>query len=213
MSLFGKKPDVKEQIRAQDRDMRRTQRELERDRTALERQEKQLEQQIKQAAQRGDRQSATILAKQLVQLRKQKTKSFAVSSKVQSIGNQTKVMHSNMKMAQAMGSTTKVMTNMNKVMDPQKTMQTMQAFERESAKMGMTEDMINDTLDDILDESGDEEEQDSIVNQVLDEIGIEISGQVRGAPRPMAGKLGDEASGSRLTDNDLEKQLAALKSL
>lgn len=34
-----------------------------------------------------------------------------------------------------------VMTNMNKVMDPVKTAQTMQEFERQSAKMGMTEDM------------------------------------------------------------------------
>ena len=66
------------------------------------------EQQIKQAAKRGDKQSATILAKQLVNLRKTRTKSVATGARVQSIGNQSKVMHSNMKMAEAMGTTTKV---------------------------------------------------------------------------------------------------------
>merc|ERR1712004_767841 len=117
----------------------------------------------------------TILAKQLLQIRKQKTRTYQVGSQVQSIGTQAKVMHSNMKMAESMKETTKVMTKMNKVMDPMKTAQTMNQCEMESAKMGMTEEMMNDTLDDVLCESGDEEEQDAIVNQVLDEIGIEIS--------------------------------------
>ena len=36
-------------------------------------------------------QVATILAKQLVQLRKQRTKSYAIGSRVQSIGTQAKV--------------------------------------------------------------------------------------------------------------------------
>ena len=66
------------------------------------------EQQIKEAAKRGDKQSATILAKQLVNLRKTKNKSTATGARVKAIGNQSKVMNSNMKMAEAMGTTTKV---------------------------------------------------------------------------------------------------------
>ena len=65
-----------------------------RDRNALERQEKQLELEIKQAAKRGDKQTATILAKQLVNLRKQKTRSHAASSKITSVGMQAKGMAS-----------------------------------------------------------------------------------------------------------------------
>ena len=45
-----------------------------------------------------------------------------------------------------MKDTTKVMGNMNKVMKPQDVMKNMQAFERESAKLGMSEEMMNDTL-------------------------------------------------------------------
>lgn len=212
MSFFSKKPTVEQQLRQSDRTLKKTQRDLERDRHKLELEEKKLEIEIKKAAKQGNKQALTVLAKQLVNLRKQKTKSYAVGSKVGAIGNQQKLMHSNMKMAGAMGTTTKTMQEMNKVMDPQKTAKMMQEFERENAKMGMTEEMIDDTLDDILTESGDEEEQDAVVNQVLDEIGIEISGKMVDAPSAHRGKLG-ESSKSRVTDDDIEKQLAALKDL
>ncbi|XP_076445008.1 charged multivesicular body protein 2b-like [Babylonia areolata] len=210
--FFSKKPTVEQQIRQNDRVLRRQQRDLERDRGSLEKEEKKLEMEIKKAAKQGNKQAATILAKQLVNLRKQKTKSFAAGSKMQAIGHQQKVMHSNMKMAKAMGSTTKTMVEMNKVMDPQKTLQVMQEFEKESTKMGMSEEMINDTLDDILTESGDEEEQDAIVSQVLDEIGIEITDKMVHAPSASKGKIG-ESSRARVTDSALEEQLAALKDL
>ncbi|XP_021360906.1 charged multivesicular body protein 2b-like isoform X2 [Mizuhopecten yessoensis] len=165
---------------------------------------------IKKAAKQGNKQAATVLAKQLINMRKQRTKSYSVGSKIHSIGTQQKVMHSNMKMGTAMATTTKTMQQMNKVMDPVKTAKTMQDFTKESMKMEMSEEMINDTLDDILGESGDEEESDAIVSQVLDEIGIDMSGKLADAPIHR-GKVG-EASGSN-AEADIERQLAALKDL
>ena len=88
-------------------------------------------------------------------------------------------MGANVKMSQAMAETSKTMTNMNKLMNPQQVAKTMQEFDVANTKMGMTEEMMNDALDDMLTESGDEEGGDAIVNQVLDEIGIEISDKVR----------------------------------
>merc|ERR1719391_1179645 len=104
----------------------------------------------------------------------------------------TQAMGANVKMAETMGATSKVMADMNKMMNPQQVAKNMQDFEAANMKMGMTEEMMNDTLDDLLTESGDEEEQDAIVNQVLDEIGIEVSGKVREAPAAGQGKLGAE---------------------
>ncbi|XP_029646375.1 charged multivesicular body protein 2b [Octopus sinensis] len=210
--IFSKKPTVQQQIRRNEQITRKTQRDLARDRTALERQEKQLEADIKKAAKEGNKQAAGILAKQLIALRKQKNKNITVGSRVQAIGSQQKMMHSSVKMADAMGTTTKTMTQMNKVMDPKKTMKMMQDFQRESTKMEMSEEMINDTLDDIFTESGDEEGEDAIVNQVLDEIGIEISGKMGEAPLPGKSSLG-QASKSKVTDDEIEQQLAALKNL
>ncbi|CAH1251276.1 CHMP2B [Branchiostoma lanceolatum] len=183
---------------------------LERDRTSLEREEKKLEMEIKKAAKQGNKQAATVLAKQLVALRKQKTRSYAASSQVQSVGIQAKTMQSTVKMAGAMERTSKTMGAVNKQMNPQKMAKTMQDFSRENAKMEMTDEMISDTLDDIFDESGDEEEQDAIVTQVLDEIGIEMSGKLAEAPAAGRGKIGAAASNVP-TDDEIERQLAQLR--
>lgn len=66
------------------------------------------EAEIKKMAKSGNRDACKILAKQLVHLRKQKNRTYAVSSKVTSMSTQTKVMNSQMKMAGAMSTTAKV---------------------------------------------------------------------------------------------------------
>ncbi|XP_046886663.1 charged multivesicular body protein 2b [Hypomesus transpacificus] len=208
---FLKKKTVDDVIKEQTKELKGTQRQITRDRSALEKQEKQLEMEIKKMARTGNKEACTILAKQLIQLRKQKNRTYAVSSKVTSMSTQTKLMHSQMKMAGAMATTTKTMQAVNKKMDPQKTLQTMQNFQKENMKMEMTEEMMNDTLDDLFDESGDEEESEGIVSQVLDEIGIEISGKMVSAPS--ASRNLPSASTSKsdgISDEDIERQLKAL---
>ncbi|XP_062390652.1 charged multivesicular body protein 2Ba isoform X2 [Sardina pilchardus] len=180
-SLFKKKT-VDDIIKEQGKELRGTQRQITRDRAALEKQEKQMEMEIKKMAKTGNREACKILAKQLVQLRKQKNRTYAVSSKVTSMSTQTKVMNSQMKMAGAMSTSAKTMQTVNKKMDPQNTLKTMLDFQKENLKMGMTEDMIKNTLDEIFEESGDEEESEDIVTQVLDQIGIEISGKMSRVP-------------------------------
>ncbi|XP_009958852.1 PREDICTED: charged multivesicular body protein 2b [Leptosomus discolor] len=198
-------------IKEQNRELRGTQRAITRDRAALEKQEKQLELEIKKMAKTGNKEACKVLAKQLVQLRKQKNRTYAVSSKVTSMSTQTKVMNSQMKMAGAMSTTAKTMQAVNKKMDPQKTLQTMQNFQKENMKMEMTEEMINDTLDDIFDASDEEEESQDIVNQVLDEIGIEISGKMAKAPSAARGLPSASTSKtSTISDEEIERQLKAL---
>ena len=53
-------------------------RDVERDRRELERDEKKIEMEIKKAAKASNKQACTVLAKQLVQLRKQKTRTYQV---------------------------------------------------------------------------------------------------------------------------------------
>lgn len=95
------------------------------------------------------------------------------------MGYNAKAMGANVKLAEAMGETTKTMAGMNKVMKPEQIARNMQEFSMANERMNMTEETMNDALDDILADSDDEEEQEAIVTQVLDEIGIEISGKVR----------------------------------
>ncbi|CAG9767144.1 unnamed protein product [Ceutorhynchus assimilis] len=208
---FWSTPDPKEEQKETDRALRKVGRDLERDRLKLEREEKKLEQEIKKLAKEGNNEGCRIMAKQLVQLRKQKTRSYAASSKVTGVQFQNKAMGANVKLAESMGVAGKTMSDMNKLMKPEQIAATVNAFTRENMKMEMTDEMINDTLDDMLTESGDEEESDQIVNQVLDEIGIEMSGKISGAPLPETGKIGDKSKAKGLTDDEIEAQLAKLR--
>lgn len=207
--MFGKKPTTKEVVKQQKRNLNRTGRELDRDMKQLERQEKAIELEIKKAAKLGNKQLATMYAKQLVGIRKQKNRNLTTKTKVSGIGNQMTSMQANVKMAESMGTATKAMGAMNKQIDPQKLGKTLQDFERESAKMDMADEMMGDTLDDLLGESGDEEEQDAIVSQVLDEIGIEITGKLSGLPA--AGSKLPQSSKASAEDKEIEDMLAKLK--
>jgi charged multivesicular body protein 2B len=60
-------------------------RDVERDRRELERDEKKLEMEIKKAAKAGNKQACTVLAKQLVQIRKQKTRTYQVHKRTKAI--------------------------------------------------------------------------------------------------------------------------------
>ncbi|XP_047991548.1 charged multivesicular body protein 2b-B [Leguminivora glycinivorella] len=207
MNFFRKEPTVKEQQRQNDRELRKASRELDRDKAALEREEKKLEMEIKKMAKEGNNEGCRILAKQLVQLRKQKTRLYAANSKISNVQMTNKTMGANIAIAGAMGTTAKTMGSINKVMNPQQIAKDMEAFKHANARLDMTDEMINDTLDDIMHESGDEEETEGVVNKVLDEIGIEISGKMANAPSVNRGKLGESTA-----DKDILAQLAKLKS-
>ncbi|RNA29191.1 charged multivesicular body 2b [Brachionus plicatilis] len=209
-NLFGKK-DVKEEMKAQNKVLRSAQRDIERDKSQLEREIKKIELEIKKMAKAGNKQACTILAKQLIQLKKQQTRNIAASTKITGIKSHTQVMASNVKLGEAMKTTTQTMVEMNKIQDPVKTAQIMKEFEKQSMKMGMTEDMINETLEDVLEGSDDEQQSDAIVNKVLDEIGIEISGKMINAPGPAKNKLQDQELNDEISDKEIQNLLANLK--
>ncbi|XP_030572739.1 charged multivesicular body protein 2b-B [Drosophila novamexicana] len=208
-NIFGKKPTVKEQQRDNDRSLRKATRDIERERRKLEDEEKKLEAEIRRNAAAGNNDACKILAKQLIEIRKQKSRSYAAAGKIQSIGYQNKNMGANIALGEAMGTTAKTMAGMNKVMRPEAIAGTVRDFQQANMRMEMTDEMINDTLDDMLTESGDEEESNDVVNKVLDEIGIEISGKM--ANIPATGSSEFETSGKR-TEKDIADQLAKLRS-
>lgn len=220
---------LSDQQRENDRQLRRAGREIERERAKLEMEEKKVEAEIKKLAAAGNKEGCALLAKQLIQLRKQKTRSYAANSKVSSrrsslgnslklifvqfqitsIGIQNKAMTSNIALTDAMATTSKTMGDMNKIMNPAAMGKTMRDFQAANMKMEMTDEMINDTMDDILADSDDEMESNKIVDQILDEIGIDVSNKVSEAPSAVSGTVGADTVRS---DKDIAAQLAKLRS-
>lgn len=72
-----------EQMKANERQLRKVGRDVERDRRELEREEKKLENDIKRLAKNpANKEAIAVLAKQLVNIRKQKTRTYAANSRV-----------------------------------------------------------------------------------------------------------------------------------
>ncbi|XGW22184.1 hypothetical protein V3C99_004847 [Haemonchus contortus] len=207
MSWFNK-PDPKDQMRENNKNIRRANRELESDRRALERREKELENEIKKLAKQGQKDACAVLAKQLVQLRKQKTKSIGMSSKLTGIGAQNNQIYSMNKMSQVMGQTVGTMKTMEKLMPMERVAKNMKEFQMAQERLGLSEEMMSDALDSILDEPGDEEEQNAIVNQVLDEIGIECQSKLAAVPK-VPSSVG--TASTPMSDKDIENMLAQLR--
>lgn len=99
------------------------------------------EAEIKKSAKEGNKDACTLLAKQLIQVRKQKNRTYAANSKISSVGFQNKAMGANVAISGAMATTSKTMGEMNKIMRPEKIAGDMRVFQQENMKMEMTDEM------------------------------------------------------------------------
>jgi len=88
-------------------------------------------------------------------------------------------------MAEAMSSTAKAMTKMNKAVNVQSITKMLLEFEKENAKSEMMQEVMGDAIDDAMYEEGNADEEEQIVQQVLDEIGINFDGEIPTVPSKM----------------------------
>lgn len=105
---------------------------------------------IKKSASEGNKDGCTLLAKQLVQLRKQKNRTYAANSKISSVGIQNKAMGANIALSGAMATTSKTMAEMNKIMRPEQIAGDMRKFQEANMKMEMTDEMSMSFSNDLV---------------------------------------------------------------
>ncbi|KAK9726414.1 hypothetical protein RND81_05G213400 [Saponaria officinalis] len=210
MNIFKKKPTAKEALRESKREMANATRGIEKEISSLQLEEKRLVAEIKKTAKLGNEAATKILARQLVRLRKQISNLQASRAQMRGIATHTQAMHAQTSVASGLKGATKAMSAMNKQMAPAKQMKILQEFQRQSAQMDMTTEMMSDAIDDALDNDEAEEETDELTNQVLDEIGVDVASQLSTAPKgKIAGKKTEEVSTPGV--DDLEERLAALR--
>lgn len=183
---------------------------IEREITSLQLEEKKLVAEIKRTAKTGNEASTKILARQLVRLRQQVTKLQSSRAQMRGIASNTQAISAQSSVAVGIKGAAKAMSAMNKQMDPAKQAKIMQDFQRQSAQMDMTTEMMSDAIDDALDNDEAEDESEELTNQVLDEIGVDVASQLSAAPKgKIRGKQTENVSSSDLAD--LEKRLATLR--
>ncbi|XP_024019170.1 vacuolar protein sorting-associated protein 2 homolog 3 [Morus notabilis] len=210
MNIFSKKPTAKEALRESKREMSNAARGIEREIGALQLEEKKLLAEIKRTAKTGNDAATKTLARQLVRLRQQISNLQSSRAQMRGIATHTQAMHAHSSVAVGMKGATKAVAAVNKQMAPAKQAKIVQDFQKQSAQMDMTTEMMSDAIDDALDDDEAEEETDELTNQVLDEIGVDIASQLSAAPKGrIARKTTEDASSSGI--DELEKRLAALR--
>ncbi|MED6185040.1 hypothetical protein PIB30_053177 [Stylosanthes scabra] len=184
---------------------------LDREIGALQLEEKKLVAEIKRTAKIGNEAATKVLARQLVRLRQQIANLQGSRAQMRGIATHTQAMHAHSSVAAGMQGASKAMAAMNKQMAPAKQAKVIQDFQRQSAQMDMTTEMMSDTIDDALDNDEAEEETEELTNQVLDEIGVDVASQLSAAPKGRVRTNTDTENVSSSGVDDLEKRLAALR--
>lgn len=180
MNWLFKKQDEKEQQRQNNRELRSANRQLNLDRQQLDRSEKELENEIRKLAKSGQREACTILARELVQLRKQRLKNVNTGAMITAAQSKHRQVTSMGAMTRAMASTSKTMSQVNAQLPVSEIAKRMDDFTKQNMIMDMREEVIGETLDSMLDDDT-EEEENRIISQVLDEIGIDMSAKLPSA--------------------------------
>ena len=222
MNFFKPKPTPKEAAMAAKKEtkkeVRSGQRDLEREIRDLDRQEKQVMAELKQRARAPgvNPQSDTALkalAKQLVNVRANRTKLFSAKAHLGAVGMHASSMASQVAAATAVGSVTTAMASANSAMNAGDTAKIMAQFQRENERLQVKEEMMNDALADAFDNDEMEEEADNVTNQVLAELGVELDTKFGGLNAPMAKPQGmsvEEQDALESVLPDLKARLNAL---
>jgi len=193
MPFFKKKPTANEAAKAAKRqtkrEVRSSQRDIEREIRDLEKQEKQLMMEIKQRAKQPgvkgmNDPSLKSMAKNLVQIRNQRTKLYETKYQLGGIAMQATSMATQVAASSAIGNVTGAMQAVNSAVDTTDMMKIMNNFERETEVMTVRQEMMDDALTDVFDSEGVEEEADQVTDQVLAELGIEMDSKMVGLEAP-----------------------------
>lgn len=120
-----------------------------------------------------------MLAKQLVELRRQKTRNHAASTQITALASKGRQQSSMRTLGSAIAGTTAAARAIDAQMPVGQLVADMNAFAQEQNRMELKDELIEETLDSALAHDAEEEEQEAIIGQVLDEIGIETSAKVR----------------------------------
>jgi charged multivesicular body protein 2B len=177
------------------REVRSNQRDLDREVRELDRQEKSITAELKARAKvaTGTKDPAlTALAKQLVQVRQQRTKLQTTKAQLGAMGMHATVTASHIAAVSAIGSVTGAMKTANAQVNMKDTMKVMSEFQRENERIQVKEEMMDDALADAFDSEGVEEEAENVTNQVLAELGVELDSQMVGLNAP-SNKLSSNA--------------------
>lgn len=172
---MGNKLTLKEQIRKNERTIKRAIRDIDRERASMEREQKKLEMDIKKLVREEQTNAARTCAKMLVRNRAQVQKMYQMKANL--IGVKTNIM--NMKsthaMTSAMKNTARAMVRMNKQFKIPAMQKIMKEFMKEQMKMEDMQEFMGDMIDETTSAEGEDAAIEAEVAKELERFGLEAT--------------------------------------
>lgn len=206
---------AKEAKRETRKEVRSSQREMDRELRELDRQEQQITKELKQRAKVTNSSkdpALAALAKQVVQVRKQREKILTAKAQIGAVGMNASSMATMVGAASAIGNVSSAMKTTNEMMNIKETTKILQEFQRENEKLEVKQEMMDDALMDAFDNEDVEEEAEQITNQVLAELGVEMDSKMVGLNAPSNTVQVSEPTMSNEEQEALDAILPDLKS-
>ncbi|XP_031617968.1 charged multivesicular body protein 3 [Contarinia nasturtii] len=210
MGLFGKshQRDPKEQVNEWCHKIRKEGNQLDRQVRAIKNEEDKVKRTLKQAAAKGDKDTCTILAREIVRSRKATNRIYTTKAHLNSVQLQMKNQLATLRVAGALSKSTEVMSAMQNLIRVTEIAGVMQEMSKEMMKAGIIEEMLDETMESIEDTEELEEEVQSEVDKVLYEITEGKLGVLEPPPTTPAepSKSRDEPSTSRVAEPEEEEE-------
>ncbi|XP_020812739.1 LOW QUALITY PROTEIN: charged multivesicular body protein 3 [Drosophila serrata] len=183
MGLFGKTPskDPKEQVQEWTHKIRKEGNQLDRQIRSIQREEDKVKRSLKQAAQKNDRDTCIILAKEIVNARKAINRIYTSKAHLNSVQMQMKNQLATLRVAGSLQKSTEVMQAMQSLVRYPELAGIMRDMSKEMMKAGIIEEMLDETMDSLEESEELEEEAAKEVDKVLWEI---TDGKLGEAPLP-----------------------------
>jgi len=183
MGLFGKstQKDPKEQVNDWCRKIRREGNQLERQIRAIKAEEEKVKRTLKQAAAKNDKETCSILAKEIIRARKATNRIYTSKAHLNSVQLQMKNQLATLRVAGSLQKSTEVMQAMQSLVRLPEIAGVMRDMSKEMMKAGIIEEMLDETMDSMEDSEELEEEAQGEVDKVLWEL---TEGKLGEAPLP-----------------------------
>ncbi|XP_019873565.1 charged multivesicular body protein 3 [Aethina tumida] len=218
MGLFGKTPErtPKDMVTEWNHKLRKEGYQLDRQIRAIQREEEKVKRSLKEAAKKNDKDTCTILAKEIIRARHAVNKIYTSKAHINSVMLQMKNQLATLRVAGSLSKSTEVMQAMQRLIRVPEVAQTMQNMSKEMMKAGIIEEMLDDSMSIMEDSEEIEEAAQTEVDKVIWEI---TEGKIGEAPLPPS-KQEDVATPSREEEEEedpeelaeMQSRLAALKS-
>ncbi|KAF2899437.1 hypothetical protein ILUMI_06733 [Ignelater luminosus] len=209
MGLFGKTPErnPKELVNEWSHKLRKEGYQLDRQIRSIQREEEKVKKSLKEAAKKSDRETCSILAKEVLRARKAITKIYTSKAHLNSVQLQMKNQLATLRVAGSLSKSTEVMQAMQKLVRIPEVSHTMQEMSKEMMKAGIIEEMLDETMDVLEDDS---QEMEDAAQHEIDKVLWELTeGKLGEAPAP---PVSEKAEPAPAVEEDNEEELEEMQS-